>query len=102
MAPEALKRYGAVCEMYSFGLVLLELVTGRLISGGTLDKLMGDTDDGTNPQGLEGQLLLLLSILLLPPPSPPPFCCQRSAALDAHAVFACQQADWTLRLAPGP
>lgn len=84
MAPEALVKYGAASEVssrscsaseaamsllltcllismcvsgqvYSLGLVLLELASGRLVGADTKEEVAEATDDGTKPDGLAGE-----------------------------------------------
>ena len=57
MSVEALEgRYGAQSEVYSFGVVLFELVTGRLASAGTKEEIEDATDDGRDYKGLKARL----------------------------------------------
>lgn len=57
MAPEALIKYGAASEVYSFGTVLLELAMGRVVKASTREDVAKATDDGKDPNGLAGQRL---------------------------------------------
>lgn len=52
MADEALRKYGAQSEVFSFGLVLLELTSGCLITDDTRDEADAATDCGDNAEGL--------------------------------------------------
>jgi hypothetical protein len=49
-------QYGAASEIYSFGLCLLELVSGRPTGAHTRDDVWDANEDSTNPMGLEGWL----------------------------------------------
>jgi hypothetical protein len=52
MADEALRKYGAQSEVFSFGLVLLELTSGCLITDDTRDEVDAATNGGDNAEGL--------------------------------------------------
>lgn len=57
MAEEALRgRAGVQSDLYSFGVVLLELMSGRAATTDTARQVEDATDDGRNPKGLAPML----------------------------------------------